>query len=110
MRENIIVQISDCWQKPPRYDHPNGAALKRNLTRMAQIYQREDYARISGISVAHIYNLRKTVSYQRAVTVYNYTKKSSQVNESPGLMGSLDIYGLGLYIREIRLQQMEYIT
>ena len=62
------------------HDHPNGAAVKINLKRMAQVYQKEEYNKIAAISVSHIYNLRKTVSYQKAVSVYKYTKKSSHVS------------------------------
>ena len=62
------------------HDHPNGAALKRNLTRMAIVYGQKEYEKIAEISVSHIYNLRKTVAYRRAVSTYNFTKKNSQVS------------------------------
>ena len=61
------------------HDYPNGATLKRNLIRMAEKYQRDEYKRLSEISVSHIYNLTKTITYQRSVKVYQETKKSSQV-------------------------------
>lgn len=58
------------------HDYPNGAALKKTLERMAKEYGEEEYRNISTISVSHIYNLKKTVSYQRSVTFYQETKKT----------------------------------
>ena len=62
------------------HDYPNGAAVKRNLWREAEIYSRYEYKRIAEISVSHIYNLCKTVIFQRAVTFYKGTKKSRNVS------------------------------
>jgi len=58
------------------HDYPNGAALKKTLERMANKYGKEEYRNISGISVSHIYNLKKTVFYRRSVTFYQETKKT----------------------------------
>ena len=58
------------------HDYPNGAALKNTLERMANEYGEEEYRNIANISVSHIYNLKKTVSYQRSVTFYQETKKT----------------------------------
>ena len=58
------------------HDYPNGAALKKTLGRMANTYGEEKYRNIAAISVSHIYNLKKTVSYQRSVTFYQETKKT----------------------------------
>ena len=58
------------------HDYPNGAALKKTLERMAKEYGEEEYQNIANISVSHIYNLKKTVSYQRSVTFYQETKKT----------------------------------
>jgi transposase InsO family protein len=58
------------------HDYPNGASLKKTLERMANEYGREEYRNIANISVSHIYNLKKTVSYQRSVTFYQETKKT----------------------------------
>lgn len=58
------------------HDYPNGAALKKTLERMANTYGEEEYRNIANISVSHIYNLRKTVFYQRSVTFYQETKKT----------------------------------
>jgi len=43
---------------------------------MANEYGEEEYRNIANISVFHIYNLNKTVSYQRSVTFYQETKKT----------------------------------
>jgi len=58
------------------HDYPNGASLKKTLERMAKKYGKEEYQNISAISVSHIYNLKKTVSYQRSVPFYQETKKT----------------------------------
>ena len=58
------------------HDYPNGAALKKTLERMANKYGEEEYRNIANISVSHIYNLKKTVSYQRSVPFYQETKKT----------------------------------
>jgi len=58
------------------HDYPNGAALKKILERMANKYGEEEYRNLSNISVSHIYNLKKTVSYQRSVPFYQRTRKT----------------------------------
>jgi len=45
---------------------------------MANKYGKEEYRNIAKISVSHIYNLKKTVSYQRSVTSYQETKKTKR--------------------------------
>jgi len=57
------------------HDSPNGASLKKTLERMAGEYQKEEYLNISHISVSHIYNLKKKVSYLRSVASYQKTNK-----------------------------------
>ena len=57
------------------HDSPNGAALKKTLERMAREYGKEEYLNISHISVSHIYNLKKKVSYLRSITSYQKTNK-----------------------------------
>jgi len=58
------------------HDYPNGAALKKILSRMAMIYREQKYENISQISVGHIYNLRGTVSYQQVAKRFIKTKPS----------------------------------
>ena len=57
------------------HDSPNGAALKKTLELMAREYGKEEYLNISHISVSHIYNLTKKVSYLRSITSYQKTNK-----------------------------------
>jgi len=57
------------------HDSPNGAALKKTLERMVTVYQKEEYQKIANISVSHIYNLKKKVSYLRSVSFYQKTRK-----------------------------------
>lgn len=56
------------------YEFPNGAAIKKVLERMFKIYGRVEYKKISGISVTHIYNLRRSPSYLRITKRYEKTK------------------------------------
>lgn len=63
-----------------KHNYPNGAATKKNLKRMADVYEKEEYKRLSDISVSHIYNLRKTAVFRRAVIYYRETQKSQQVS------------------------------
>lgn len=56
------------------HDTPNGKAIKRILQREMAVYQRLGFERLSGISVSHIYNLRRTVIYQRINTHFEKTK------------------------------------
>lgn len=80
------------------HDYPNGAAVKRNLQREAENYGRDAYKKISEISVSHIYNLKKTVTFHRTVTIYKGTKKSRNVSigkrvrpESNGIPGYIRV-------------------
>ena len=57
------------------HDSPNGASLKKTLERMAVEYGNEEYANIADISVSHIYNLKKKVSYLRSAFSYHKTHK-----------------------------------
>jgi transposase InsO family protein len=56
------------------HNFPNGVALKKLLTRMAQMYGDKRYENISGISMQHIYNMRKSVPYLRITKNYKKTK------------------------------------
>lgn len=56
------------------HEFPNGAALKKILEREVFVYGQKEYANIAKISVAHIYNLRDTPSYQRVTKAYKKTK------------------------------------
>jgi len=67
--------ISLLAQTAQVHDSPNGASLKKTLQRMAGEYGKEEYLNISHISVSHIYNLKKKVSYLRSVASYQKTNK-----------------------------------
>lgn len=56
------------------HDFPNGVAVKRILKRMIEVYKDVSYKNIANISVGHIYNLRKSVHYQRLTKKYEKTK------------------------------------
>lgn len=56
------------------HDFPNGVMVKKILGRMFKEYKDLKYRNISNISVGHIYNLRKSVHYQRLTKKYEKTK------------------------------------
>jgi hypothetical protein len=56
------------------HNFPNGIALKKILTRMAQMYGDKRYENISRISMQHIYNMRKSVPYLRITKNCKKTK------------------------------------
>lgn len=56
------------------HDFPNGVTVKKILERMFKEYKDLTYENISNISVGHIYNLRKSVHYQRLTKKYEKTK------------------------------------
>jgi len=43
----------------------SGPATKKVLEREAEVYGHVDYQRLAGISVAHLYNLRKATGYRK---------------------------------------------
>ena len=62
------------------HDQPNGKALKKLCERAYQVF--DDAARLSTISVAHLYNLRKSKVYTRCRYTYTKTKsKASAIGE-----------------------------
>ena len=56
------------------HDFPNGVTIKKILERMVTKYGDLAYKTIANISVTHIYNLRKSVYYQRLTKKYGKTK------------------------------------
>jgi len=58
------------------HNYPNGNMIKRVLQRMDNLYSCVEFTRLSTISVAHIYNLRKSKLYQRLNNDYDSTKKT----------------------------------
>ena len=58
------------------HSFPNGSAVKKILQRMVYVYNQKEYRNIANISVGHIYNLRKSVWYQRITKRYTKTRPS----------------------------------
>jgi hypothetical protein len=66
---------------------------------VAREYQKEEYLNISHISVSHIYNLKKKVSYLRSVASYQKTNKGK--GKAIGLRGKPQPEGKPGYLRDI---------
>lgn len=71
----------------------NGIATQRILQKEYKEFGKEEYKRISGISVSHIYNLRKTKRYSYEILIYTKThpvkstigeRRKPQPNGKPG--------------------------
>jgi hypothetical protein len=72
----LIAQLDEL------HDQPNGYALKKLCERAYCLFDDSDYQRLATISVAHLYNLRKSKVYQRTRTVFTKTKsKASDIGE-----------------------------
>lgn len=54
-----------------------GGALKKTLFDMFHLYRDDRFARLSGISISHIYNLRETRQYQSHSLTYTKTQAVS---------------------------------
>ena len=77
------------------HEYPNAASVKRVLRRMATVYGQPEYEGIAGVSVSHIYNLRKSVVYRRLTNRYVRTRpvqiglgqrRKPQPNGMPGYL------------------------
>ena len=55
-------------------DDVSGTMVKAFCQRMYEVYGDQRFARLAGISVSHIYNLRKTKSYQRCRRKFTKTR------------------------------------
>lgn len=60
MREDILLLA--CTDEA--HQTLSGGATKKLFERAYEIYQQTEYERLAGISIAHIYNLRKSQTYQ----------------------------------------------
>ncbi len=83
------------------HDSPNGASLKKTLERMVREYGKAEYLNITHISVSHIYNLKKKVSYLRSVASYQKTNKGKAI----GLRGKPQPEGKPGYLRVDTIHQ-----
>jgi transposase InsO family protein len=55
----------------------NGAATQRILGREYTEFGKAEFARLAGISVAHLYNLRNSVRYRKQASVFEPTRPSA---------------------------------
>src|SRR5580704_18718885 len=55
----------------------SGPATRRVLEREVQVYGKQEYARLAGISVAHLYNLRKSQRYRERRLNYVKTRPTT---------------------------------
>jgi transposase InsO family protein len=55
----------------------SGPATRRILEREVQLYGKQEYARLAGISVAHLYNLRKSQRYRERRLNYVKTRPTT---------------------------------
>lgn len=79
-----------------RHDTPNGLMVKKLCERAYHHFKEEGYERLANISVAHIYNLRKSSGYTKYRYHYEKTKspkgvhigerKKPQANGQPGFI------------------------
>ena len=94
------------------HDFPNGVMIKKILGRMFKEYRDPLYKNISNISVGHIYNLRKSIHYQRLTKKYEKTKPRIVILESEESRlqtESPDIYELIRFTKEIWKNKREFI-
>ena len=55
----------------------SGPATRRILEREVQVYGNQEYARLAAISVAHLYNLRKSQRYRERLLNYTRTRPTA---------------------------------
>lgn len=61
------------------HDLLSGPVTRRILEREYTVFGRNEYERLSHISAAHIYNLRKTFTYHNHAVVFTHTKGNAKV-------------------------------
>ncbi len=62
-----------------RHDTPCGHAIKKLCERAYQVYDEVEYATLAEISVSHLYNLRKSVTYNRQRRQFEKTQSRHSV-------------------------------
>ena len=83
-------------------DTPNGLTVKKLFERAWRVHGDLGYRRLAGISVSHIYNLRKSKGYRRRYGVQRNTcarTYASTNGESRSRRVVRAIYALTLYIK-----------
>ena len=74
------------------HDGPSGPTAKKLCERAWKFFGEEEYERLSGISVAHLYNLRSTRTYRNVRAHFDKTRsKASSIGErrKPNPQGDL---------------------
>jgi len=65
-----------------RHDTPCGPAVKKLCERACEVFGQPEYTRLASISVSHLYNLRKSISYTRQRRHFEKTRsRSSSIGE-----------------------------
>lgn len=65
-----------------RHDTPSGHAVKKLCERAYEIFNQTEYQNLAMVSVAHLYNLRKSTPYKRQKFTFTKTKhKTSTISE-----------------------------
>lgn len=59
------------------HERLSGPATRRILQREYEQFGQQQYARLAGISVAHLYNLRRSVRYRNQVAVFEPTRPAT---------------------------------
>ena len=59
------------------HEHLNGLATKKLCERAYLVYKQEAYKRLAGISISHLYNLRKSTLYRQKSIFYQKTRPVS---------------------------------
>ena len=65
-----------------RHGTPNGLTAKKLCERACEVFGHREYQRLAGISVSHLYNLRKSAGYRRCrLTVHKTRPRSVAIGE-----------------------------
>jgi len=78
------------------HDTPSGPAVKKLCERALTLFGEQRYERLAGISVAHLYNLRKRSEYRKVRIVH---EKTRPVKNSIGIRRKPDPQGRPGFIR-----------
>jgi len=58
------------------HERLSGPATRRILERECKIFGKQEYQRLAGISVSHLYNLRQSAGYRQCAAVFESTRPS----------------------------------
>ena len=65
-----------------RHDTPCGPAVKKLCERACEVFGQTEYTALASISVSHLYNLRKSITYTRQRRHFEKTQpKPSKIGE-----------------------------